>query len=545
MTRGLVPPRSTAATLRGLGAVGGISLLGAACAEPEPEAPEPEVLSDYRLVLSPQSLDNQDPFDAGADVSLVLTAPDGDRQVLLAGSADADRTLQALPTWPSGTRVGILVEAAGGTPDAWDPDRTLAYGEIVLDGELGVDGATFERDVLVTRVGEAGLLDTPDTNDERLFAGAAMVPGGDVYLFGGTDVGRLIDTRPAATRMVYKLAGTDDGARTFAKIDTNLPESLFVGITSDTTDDARAGLSATWVDDDGVARILVAGGRRDIDQVDGNTASALLFDPATEDWVMDDGEPLVLDLPTGRSEHVALRLVNSDVLMLGGIHDDGVLLAEATLYEADRRSFRTIDLTPTGLGLYRPLGTSLGLDGAMICGGADLSAGDQTDPWPARATCVRLTLDGTVIPLADMPVPLVDMAMVQLADGRVLMTGGMPDALTADRSAPPLASRDAFIYDLAADTWTAAGTLRTGRSGHQMIALPDGGALVVGGVAGSGALFNNTLEPVVCPERYDATNGTFTQQTACGGAGAGYGPVVAEAPGDGAFVLEGWSLDAA
>jgi N-acetylneuraminic acid mutarotase len=64
-----------------------------------------------------------------------------------------------------------------------------------------------------------------------------------------------------------------------------------------------------------------------------------------------------------------------------------------------------------------------------------------------------------------------------LSDGRVLVAGGWAFTTNSDKS---LATAE--IYDPAANTWTATGSMATGRARGSMTPLPDGRVFVVGGV---------------------------------------------------------------
>ena len=68
-----------------------------------------------------------------------------------------------------------------------------------------------------------------------------------------------------------------------------------------------------------------------------------------------------------------------------------------------------------------------------------------------------------------------------LEDGTVLVAGGQP--FNSDGTLPDEQLRSAVLYDPAADTWTAAGNLASGRFEHTATLLPDGRVLVVGGRA--------------------------------------------------------------
>jgi hypothetical protein len=91
-------------------------------------------------------------------------------------------------------------------------------------------------------------------------------------------------------------------------------------------------------------------------------------------------------------------------------------------------------------------------------------------------------------------------AMATLADGRVLITGGLPNQEAPDALAT------AEIYDPATNAFSPTGTMGQGRIEHALTLLDDGTVLVSGGTgvkAGIGV-------QIASLERYDPISGTFS-----------------------------------
>jgi hypothetical protein len=84
-----------------------------------------------------------------------------------------------------------------------------------------------------------------------------------------------------------------------------------------------------------------------------------------------------------------------------------------------------------------------------------------------------------------------------LPNGKVLVAGGDPAGNNV-----PSAIASAELYDPGSGTWTATGSLTTGRAFHTATLLPDGKVLVAGGFNGSFA--------VASAELYDRATGTWT-----------------------------------
>ncbi len=90
-------------------------------------------------------------------------------------------------------------------------------------------------------------------------------------------------------------------------------------------------------------------------------------------------------------------------------------------------------------------------------------------------------------------------AMATLADGRVLISGGLPN----QESDEGLASAE--IYDPASNAFSPTGAMAAPRIEHAMTLLDDGSVLVSGGYSVS----PGTSVPEESLQRYDPASGTF------------------------------------
>lgn len=104
-----------------------------------------------------------------------------------------------------------------------------------------------------------------------------------------------------------------------------------------------------------------------------------------------------------------------------------------------------------------------------------------------------------------------------LRDGRVLLAGGY---YTNEPAEPQLRMIDsAEVYDPAADTWTPTGSLHEARYGAGAVTLADGRVLVVGGwadVNGNGAapLYGGSHRTLASSEVFDPRHGRWTSMGA-------------------------------
>ncbi len=93
-----------------------------------------------------------------------------------------------------------------------------------------------------------------------------------------------------------------------------------------------------------------------------------------------------------------------------------------------------------------------------------------------------------------------DYRAIRLADGRVLVAGG--NTLADTRSGPlGVATTSAEVYEPTTATWSAAGSMGTGRVGHTLTLLADGTVLAAGGSTRAG--------PLASAEVYDPRTDTW------------------------------------
>jgi hypothetical protein len=232
--------------------------------------------------------------------------------------------------------------------------------------------------------------------------------------------------------------------------------------------------------------------------------SSAIFDPATQTFTATT--PTIAD----RVLHTTTLLQDGRVLVTGGSGSGGgAMLASAEVFDPTTGSWSEV----ASLDLPRQQHTATLLaDGrVLITGGAS----DDDAGWPLKTTELFDPATGTFTPAGVMIGGRAAHTATLLADGRVLVAGGVPD----DDPSASLASAE--LYDPITGRFTTTGSLVTGRYEHAAVALADGRVLVAGGS-------NDHGNPLTA-EIYDPATGMFS--VAASASEPHVGPIVRLADG--------------
>ncbi|MGH9937024.1 MAG: Kelch repeat-containing protein, partial [Blastocatellia bacterium] len=207
------------------------------------------------------------------------------------------------------------------------------------------------------------------------------------------------------------------------------------------------------------ARVLIVGGA-----ADGGGASPLpsveIHDPAGGKWSVEK------PLSRARVDHTATLLPNGKVLVAGGIDKNGSMKS-AELYTSDL-SNNVGTWSPTAdMNVARQehratlLANGKVLVTGGVSGGAILDSAEIYDPITGAWTLID-----------PMPGARVTHTATLLANGKVLITGGRNGFGVI---------RSCAIYDPATNSWGGAGSLNQPRANHTATLLYDGRVLAAGG----------------------------------------------------------------
>jgi len=208
-------------------------------------------------------------------------------------------------------------------------------------------------------------------------------------------------------------------------------------------------------------RVIVIGGEYIKDPVDTTLGTAEIFNPTAGKWTKTGS------LKAARSGAMAVTLADGRVLVAGGYTAKGAV-ADSEIWGPASGTWTAIGATPIwGGSVLVPLPDG----GALLAGGQDAG-------FKAVATAYRLDpKTDKWVATGKMLTAAYDRIAAVLADGRVLVAGGLPDHLK-----PAIAAAE--LFDPATGTWAATVPLPSAREQSKAVALQDGSILVAGGDAG-------------------------------------------------------------
>ena len=212
-------------------------------------------------------------------------------------------------------------------------------------------------------------------------------------------------------------------------------------------------------------KVFVTGG---LDSYGNAVASAEIYDPATGEFT-DAGT-----MNSKRAAHSATLLPNGRVLIAGGTYgkDDWETLSSAEIYDpATGRFTQTASLTTVRIGH----------EATLLADGRVLITGGMT---ASRETALLASAEiydpstGAFTGAGNMSEPRADHTATLLLDGKVLVAGG----LGLRNSSSGLTS-SAELYDPATNSFSPVAGMNFHRHKHSAVLLNDGKVLIAGGIA--------------------------------------------------------------
>ena len=216
--------------------------------------------------------------------------------------------------------------------------------------------------------------------------------------------------------------------------------------------------------------VLVTGGNNG----GGVLAKTEVFDPNTGGWTP------VGNMIRGRHYHAAVLLPSGKVMVVAGSNDSEIF--NQTEY-FDPLTKAWSEGPALNQGRYSPSANLLPSGDLLVSGGSSVGGArntaevfnDASRTWTLHTMRSARTAHGATL----------------LADGRVLIMGGLDGVISAE------------IFDPSRSSWAQTGPLIQGRRIHRATLLPSGKVMVIGGFAGHG---------VQAPtEIYDVATGVWTR----------------------------------
>jgi len=226
--------------------------------------------------------------------------------------------------------------------------------------------------------------------------------------------------------------------------------------------------------------VLIAGGT--VDQ--GPTA----FFAVDNYWIYGaqsgDLVQLATTMAETRTQHTATVLADGRVLTVGGTDEQGVTRKTGEIF--DPVTMTATAIAPMSIERVMHSATLLADGRVLVCGGA--SQADISSPLSLVAAVLKSTeiydpMTDTWTPGPDLPKPRALGNASRLGDGRVLVTGGLE--VTTILTVPvPSISNDARRYDPTTNSFLSTASFPGPRGLHAQMTLPNGDAVIVGGVDG-------------------------------------------------------------
>jgi hypothetical protein len=226
-------------------------------------------------------------------------------------------------------------------------------------------------------------------------------------------------------------------------------------------------------------------------------------------------------LPKPHDRPVLVALPDGRALLTGGLtgEDDGPSAFSSTyIFEPMTRHWSRSGLLNTARSDQATV--VLADRRVLVVGGMFIDRHNQAHPRALDSSEVWDPATGRWSRTGRLRHTRVGPSAVTLADGRVLVVGGLPE-VDADQE-----RASAEIFDPVTGQWQPAGRLGVPRTGFALVALEDGGALVAGGYVRFTGELGTFRGPTSTTERFDATTNAWAQSGEMAEAAAGRAVVV-------------------
>lgn len=215
---------------------------------------------------------------------------------------------------------------------------------------------------------------------------------------------------------------------------------------------------------------------------------------------------------TSRALHLAVRLNDNRVLVVGGADATGAVLSSCEIYDPVTNLF-----TPTNsMSTPRVLHAACRLaDGrVMVAGGTSTLQPDVLAAIAGTLSSVEIYDPSTGLWSAANPIGgrRLGPALTLLSNNQVLVSGGVSVTLFGTTPIAANSTNTCQRWNPATQTWGAANSMPSPRAGHHynQVTLADGRVLMTGGVNVPGLLTAASSAPIAAADVYNPTTNTWT-----------------------------------
>ncbi len=216
-------------------------------------------------------------------------------------------------------------------------------------------------------------------------------------------------------------------------------------------------------------------------------------------------------MSTARALHLAVRLADDRVLIVGGADATGATLASCEIYDPNTNSF-----APTGsMGTPRVLHAACLLaDGrVMVAGGTSTLQPDVVAAITATLSSVEIwsPLTGTWSGANSLAAVRLAPALTRLSNNQVMVSGGVQVSFLFGIPIAAASTTNVQRWNPGTGTWTGGANMSQGRAGHHynQVTLADGRVLMTGGVNVPSLLNATAAAPIAGAEVYNPTSNSW------------------------------------
>jgi hypothetical protein len=217
------------------------------------------------------------------------------------------------------------------------------------------------------------------------------------------------------------------------------------------------------------------------------------------------------NMSTARALHLAVRLNDNRVLLIGGADATGATLASCEIYDPVSNAF-----TPTGsMGTPRVLHAACRLaDGrVMVAGGTSTLQPDVVAAITGTLNSVEIwnPATGTWSGANALGGARLAPALTLLSNNQVMVSGGVQVGFFLGVPLSAVSTTNVQRWNPATGSWSNGANMPQGRAGHQynQVTLADGRVLMTGGVNVPSLLGAASAAPIAGADVYNPTTNTW------------------------------------